>query len=96
MELMSKPTWTADDLSQVIGLQVSTIRRKLSDRPGDLPPSARVGRSHIWLPARVLEWLAKKTDDPVSRQSPIHQDRNPAKRGRGRPRKVANVQGSAA
>ena len=92
MELMSKPTWTVDDLSRVIGLEVSTIKRKLSDRPGDLPPSARVGRGHIWLPTGVLEWLQNKIDDPVTRP-PVQHDRDPAKRGRGRPRKVT---GSAA
>jgi predicted DNA-binding transcriptional regulator AlpA len=94
---MNKPTWFVDDLAFVLGLEVSTVRRKVSDSPEELPPSAKVGRGHIWLPGVVLSWIEERTSkdqkrQPTQVQQPGH-GLPQAPRGRGRPRKqpIASV-----
>lgn len=91
IDLMSKPTWFVDDLALVLGLEVSTVRRKVSDSPEELPPSAKVGRGHIWLPGVVLIWLEERTSKDQKRQptqvQQCAQSSPQAPRGRGRPRK---------
>lgn len=88
---MSKPTWFVDDLALVLGLEVSTVRRKVSDSPEELPPSAKVGRGHIWLPAVVLGWIEERISKDQRRQPAQLQQLDhglpQAPRGRGRPRK---------
>lgn len=100
INLMSKPTWFVEDLAVVLGLEVSTLRRKVSDSPEDLPPSARIGRGHIWLPAVVLGWIEDRTSKNQKHQPAQVQQRDhglpQAPRGRGRPRKqLIGAQGGA-
>ena len=47
--------WTTSDVAGYLGVQVSTVSnyRKRAQMPA---PDLTVGRTHMWRPARVIEW----------------------------------------
>ena len=49
--------WTTSDVAAYIGVRVATVvtYRKREQMPA---PDMTVGRTHMWRPARVIEWHA--------------------------------------
>lgn len=49
--------WTTTDVAAYIGVQVATVvtYRKREQMPA---PDMTVGRTHMWRPARIIEWHA--------------------------------------
>lgn len=47
--------WTTSDVAAYIGVLVGTISsyRKRTQMPA---PDAKIGRTHVWKPARIIEW----------------------------------------
>jgi hypothetical protein len=47
--------WTTSDVAAYLGVQVATITnyRKREQMPA---PDVTVGRTHMWKPARIIEW----------------------------------------
>ena len=47
--------WTTSDVAGYLGVQVATVTnyRKRAQMPA---PDLTVGRTHMWRPARVIEW----------------------------------------
>jgi hypothetical protein len=47
--------WTTSDVAAYLGVQVTTVTnyRKRGQMPA---PDATVGRTHMWRPARIVEW----------------------------------------
>ena len=91
---LSRPTWDENDIASVLRLSVQTVGRKTSTAPGDLPPSIKIGKKHLWLPSTVITWL--QSNQGVGIKSGQIEVRNKGvsggnlviKRGRGRPRKI--------
>ncbi len=88
--------WTEIEIAAIFRVERITVIRKLSSDPASLPPSLKIGRRHVWIPSKVIDWIAHKTDDQekkIRASSPSSITTNPlldgVKRGRGRPRKVA-------
>lgn len=47
--------WTTSDVAAYLGLRVGTVSsyRKRGQMP---EPDMTVGRTHVWKPARIVEW----------------------------------------
>jgi hypothetical protein len=47
--------WTTSDVAAFLGVAVATVStyRKRGQMPG---PDATFGRTHVWRPARIVEW----------------------------------------
>ena len=47
--------WTTTDVAAYLGVQVGTVSsyRQREQMPA---PDATIGRTHIWRPARIIEW----------------------------------------
>ena len=48
------------ELSAVLHLKQLTIAAKVTKDPHSLPPSIKMGKKHLWLPATVMSWLESK------------------------------------
>ena len=47
--------WTTSDVASYLGVGISTVSayRARGQMP---PPDKTIGRTHIWTPARIIEW----------------------------------------
>jgi predicted DNA-binding transcriptional regulator AlpA len=47
--------WTTSDVAAYLGVAVSTVSAYRSR--GQMPaPDRTIGRTHVWTPARIIEW----------------------------------------
>lgn len=51
--------WTTSDVATYLGVGVATVSAYRSR--GQMPaPDKTIGRTHVWAPARIIEWHAKR------------------------------------
>lgn len=85
-------------LAEIIGQAVGTVRRWQSSEPWRLPPYIQIGRKKFYLLETVVEWMRAQQQQPQERPQtqpkpipiPACVSAGTARRGRGRPRKVAS------
>ena len=87
--------WSETEIAAIFRVERITVIRKLSSDPASLPPSIKIGRRHVWIPSKVIDWISQKTDEQEQKINHVMPAAMPAKqlsggikRGRGRPRKV--------
>jgi hypothetical protein len=72
----SDPTaewWTTADVASYLGVHSTTVTnyRKRAQMP---PPDATVGRTHMWRPARIVEWHQSRPRPGVGGRPPKRGD----------------------
>lgn len=83
-EKLEELTWGVDDVARVVKKSRPVVHRLLKSNPDLLPPPARrVGRTFLWLPEQVMEWLSNPGAEALA------EAQNKPRRPRGRPRKDA-------
>ena len=51
--------WTTSEVAAYLGVGVSTVSNYR--RRGQMPlPDQTIGRTHVWRPARIIEWHGKR------------------------------------
>ena len=96
---MQPLTFLPEELAEVLGLEVTTLKRLVTEDPGRLPPSIEIGEGarprRIWLVDTVRLWLVEKEKECEERRfaalfsncSGTPKAAN-TRRGPGRPRKI--------
>lgn len=91
-EFTSNGLLVVEQLAILIHKSPSSVRSDASRNPAVLPPICRIPGTKrlLWRVADVEAWLASFVSAPMS-LPPTAMDVSPAKRRRGRPRKVEKV-----
>ena len=74
-------TIKVDELAQILGRSPATIRTQICRAPQRVPPHLPGSWPKVWRLVTVLNWLNELENNQTTTITP-------AKRGRGRPRKV--------
>jgi predicted DNA-binding transcriptional regulator AlpA len=69
--------WTTSDVVAYLGVKVATVTnyRKRGQMP---PPAQTIGRTHVWRPARIIEWHAGRPRPGIGGRPPATRDEDRA------------------